>query len=261
MLACALPKFGMQREQVVFAMRNGVLILAGLCAATLTGVAVAQIGLWNDRSGLGLRPDAATAPDHPFTAQQPSSRDYELYGGVRDVPRAGSPSSETYSGVAYSLSRRWESSLEAGVVPESEDTRRRYSLAGQLGTALSSNQSVSVGLKFRHYDAASGTRPYGALAHESRSSYALAPSALDSSYEVRLSYRYSWSSSFGLALGRDLETLTPGLDSPANGERQLMFTGQHWLTPSWGLTYDLLSDEPGTSMRVQGLRLGVRYRF
>ena len=91
--------------------------------------------------------------------------------------------------------------------------------------------------------------------------YALTPSALDSSYEVRLNYRYSGSSSFGLALGRDLETLTPGLDSAANGERQLMFTGQHWLTPSWGLTYDLLSDEPGMSMRVQGLRLGVRYRF
>jgi hypothetical protein len=40
-----------------------------------------------------------------------------------------------------------------------------------------------------------------------------------------------------------------------------MFTGQHWLTPSWGLTYDLLSGESGDSMRVQGLRLGVRYRF
>jgi hypothetical protein len=255
----------MQREQVVFAMRNGVRMLAGLCTITLTGVAAAQIGLWTDRGGLGLRPtdpQAAASTSSSVAGQQPSpSRDYELYRGARAVPLAGGVASETYSGVAYSLSHRWESSLEAGVVPESASTPRRYSLAGQLGTALSGGQSVSVGLKFRHYDTTSGTQPYSALQSGIGSGYALSPSTLDSSYEVRLNYRYSMSSSFGLALGRDLETVTPGLDTPANGERHLMFTGQHWLTPSWGFTYDLLSDEPGNSMRVQGLRLGVRYRF
>lgn len=255
----------MQREQVVFAMRNSVRILAGLCVFTLTGVAAAQIGLWNDSGGLGLRPsnpEPAAFPGTPLAGQQPtSSRDYELYRGVREVPQAGRFSSESYSGVVYSLSHRWESSIEAGVVSESVSAPRRYSLAGQLGTALSGGHSVSVGLKFRHYDTASGTQPYGALTGGVGGGYALAPSALDSSYEVRLSYRYSVSGSFGLALGRDLETLTPGLDSPANGERQIMFTGQHWLTPSWGLTYDLLSGESGDPMRVQGLRLGVRYRF
>jgi hypothetical protein len=254
----------MQREQVVFAMRNGVRILAGLCAITLTGVAAAQIGLWTDRGGLGLRPSDSqpAAPSSGSVAgQQPSSsRDYELYRGAREVPLAGEFASETYSGVAYSLSRRWGSSLEAGVVPESASTPRRYSLAGQLGTALSGGQSVSVGLKFRHYDT-TGMQPYSTLQSGIGSGYALSPSTLDSSYEVRLNYRYSMSSSFGLAMGRDVETVTPGLEAPANGERQLMFTGQHWLTPSWGLTYDLLSDEPGNSMRVQGLRLGVRYRF
>jgi len=201
----------MQREHVVFAMRNGVRILAGLCILTLTGVAAAQIGLWNDRGGLGLRPsnpEPAAFPGAPLAGQQPtSSRDYELYRGVREVPQAGSFSSESYSGVVYSLSRRWESSLEAGVVPESVSAPRRYSLAGQLGTALSGGHSVSVGLKFRHYDTASGMQPYGALTGGVGSGYALAPSALDSSYEVRLSYRYSVSGSFGLALGRDLETL------------------------------------------------------
>lgn len=255
----------MQREEIVFAMRNAVLNLAGLCAVALTGVAAAQIGLWDDRGGLGLRPSqpqpAASAVSPVAGTPPTSSRDYELYRGVREVPRAGSVASETYSGIAYSLSRRWDTSLEAGVVPESASTPRRYSLAGQLGTALSGNQSVSVGLKLRHYETTSGTRPHGALADSIGSGYALAPSALDSSYEVRLNYRYSVSSSFGLALGRDLETLTPGLDSPANGERQLMFTGQHWLTPSWGLTYDLLSNEPSNPTRVEGLRLGVRYRF
>ena len=122
-----------------------------------------------------------------------------------------------------------------------------------------SDHAVSVGLKLRHYDSWSSVEPYGALRRGN--GYALAPSTIGSSYEVRLSYRYGESSSIGLAMGRDLETLTPGLDSPANGDRQFMFTGQHSLSQNWGLTYDLLSDEPGLSMRVQGLRLGVRYRF
>ena len=44
------------------------------------------------------------------------------------------------------------------------------------------------------------------------------------------------------------------------GLRQFSFTGQHWLTPSWALSYDVLSSDP-SSFRLQGLRLGARYRF
>ena len=142
-------------------------------------------------------------------------------------------------------------------MPETMATPRRYSLSGEVGTSLAKDQAVSVGLKLRHYDSWSAGEPYSALRRGN--GYALAPSTIDSSYEVRLSYRYGESSSIGLAMGRDLETVTPGLDSPANGDRQFMFTGQHSLSQNWGLTYDLLSDEPG--LRVQGLRLGVRYRF
>jgi hypothetical protein len=187
---------------------------------------------------------------------------------VRELPRLGTSVSESYSGVEYSFSRKWGSSLEAGVMPESAGVPRRYSLAGQLRSALSDGRGVSVGLKYRHYEAGSALRDrlYGGEPLGSTGRHELAPSAVPGlysgpSYEVRLRYQHSMSSSFGLALGRDLETLTPGLDAATSGERQLMFTGQHRLTPSWGLSYDLLSDEPGGSMRVQGLRLGVRYRF
>jgi len=251
----------------------GVRLLAGLGAIGVAGFAAAQAGLWDDRGGLGLRPSQTGTNPLPATAQgdlpvrspAPSSGDYRLFSGKRDLPRLGTSSVETYSGVTYSLWRRWGSSFEAGVVPESVSAPRRYSLSGQLATALSGGRGVSVGLKYRQYDTGSDVRdrlysarfggigdPFTPLS---------AASGFGSSYEVRLRYQYSTSSSFGLTLGRDLETLTPGLDAPANSERQLMFTGQHWLTPRWGLTYDLLSDEPGSSMRVQGLRLGVRYRF
>ena len=252
----------MPRIRMVIAMRYAVRILIGLGSITLAGYAAAQVGLWSDRGGVGLRP-SASAPQatqtEPYAETQASSPDFSLYRGERDVQRSGSVSSENYSGFAYSFSRRWGSSIEAGVVPESVTAPRRYSLSGELGATLAKDRVLSLGLKLRHYDSTSEAAPYSALRGGIGAGHSLAPSAFDSSYEVRLSYRYGESSSFGLALGRDLETRTPGLDAPANGDRQFMFTGQHALTPNWGLTYDLLSDEPG--LRVQGVRLGLRYRF
>lgn len=265
----------MRRERVLSTMRYACGVIASLGAICVAGLAMAQAGLWDDRGGLGLRPShgepTALAPSsrtNPRAEREASSsRDYELYSGVRERPRLGTSASESYSGVAYTLSRKWGSSLEAGVMPESASAPRRYSLAGQFRNALSDERSVSVGLKYRRYDERSGARggPYDDLLGNT-GGYELAPSAVTGlstspSYEVRLGYQHSASSSFGLVLGRDLETLAPGLRTGTNGERQLMFTGQHWLTPSWALSYDVLSDEPGGAMRVQGLRLGVRYRF
>jgi hypothetical protein len=77
---------------------------------------------------------------------------------------------------------------------------------------------------------------------------------------LQLHYQYNPTTTFGLVLGRELETFTAGFDSPGAGSRQFSFTGQHWLTPSWALSYDVLSNDP-SSFRLQGLRLGVRYRF
>jgi hypothetical protein len=266
--------FAMQREPLHSGMRRLFQLLIGLGAVGLGGVAAAQTGLWNDRGGLGLKPLQREPASLPATSATDlhvpgkPTKSYELYSGARELPRLGTSVSEAYSGVAYSFSRKWGSSLEAGVTPEAAGVPRRYSLAGQLRTALSGERGVSVGLKYRQYEADLAHRGglYSSEQLDQSGANDLAPSVLPGlytgpSYEVRLRYQHSASSSFGLALGRDLETLTPGLDTATNGERQLMFTGQHWLTPKWGLSYDLLSDEPGGSMRVQGLRLGVRYRF
>jgi hypothetical protein len=84
-------------------------------------------------------------------------------------------------------------------------------------------------------------------------------------YRVRLGYQHSALSLFSLAWGRDMETVAATLDPTAPYPRQLSFTGLHWLTPSWAVSYDVLSgdfDSP-SPLRLQGLglRFGVRYRF
>lgn len=252
---------------------QAVVVLGALSASTLS---FAQTGLWDDRGGIGLRQpygassaaSAASPGDQSLQNQPSASQDYKLYSGVRELPRLGASALESYGGVAYPISRKWGSSLEVGVTPETAAAPRRYSLAGQLRTTLSEGSGVSLGLKYRQYEpgfAVRGGSYLGDPAGPIRGDELAAPVApglySGPSYEVRLRYRYSPSSSFGLALGRDLESSMPSLNPAYNGERQLMFTGQHWLTPSWGLSYDLLSDDPSGSLRVQGLRLGVRYRF
>jgi hypothetical protein len=64
-------------------------------------------------------------------------------------------------------------------------------------------------------------------------------------------------------MGRDLETPSSPYDLSTNSPRQVSFTGQHWFTPTWALSYDVLTSDPGNLSRIQGygLRFGVRYHF
>jgi hypothetical protein len=234
-----------------------------------SGTAGAQTGLSHERAGLGLksttpeRADAAPGNEAANVWQRRAS-DYTLYGGARDVPLTGLRPAESYAGIVHPLAGDLGVSLEGGYVPETPLSPRRYALSGQVHTALRNGQVLSVGLKYRVYDADAAFRngmdsPIGA-------GYTLAPyrvpgMAPASSYQLQFSYQYNSSGTLGLALGRDLETYTPYFDLPGNGPRQFTLTGRYSLTPSWALSYDLLSQDVMSPLKVQGLRLGVRYRF
>jgi len=198
-----------------------------LAAATLSLTCAAQEGLSFDHPGLGLRQGTVIGAD--------------------------ALSAGRYGGVTYALPRGWGSSIAAGYTPESVLAPRQYALAGEVRTALSDHKALSVGIKYRVYDADPG--PPGEA-----SGIGFAPG-----YQVRLGYQHSALSLFGLAFGRDADLYASALDPTAPYPRQLSFTGLHWLTPSWAVSYDVLSgdlDSP-SSLRFQGLglRFGLRYRF
>ena len=236
------------------------------------GAAGAQTGLSHERAGLGLRPQAggpAQTADRVFGGeaahlwQTRLSSDYRLYGGARE---AGLQPAESYAGIVYALPSGWGSSFEAGQAQETALAPRRIALTGQLHSSLSDGRSVSVGLKYSVYDNDPGARFGPPVESTVANGYTLAPyrvpgSAVAPSYQLQLSYQHSAASTFGMALGRDVETFTPALDAPGSGPRQFSFTGQHWLTPSWALSYDVLSQDAQTPLRSMGLRLGVRYRW
>ena len=243
-----------------------------LIAAALPPLCAAQARLSLEQSGLGLRQQAEV------TAEQPSSgeaaqfwqtrhpSDFALYGGARELARSGLGPAETYGGVAYAFPRGWGSSLEAGYAPESVFAPRRYALTGQVHTALSDGRALSMGIKYRVYDTDLGARGDALPTN----GYALTPSRFSGAgiapgYQLQFGYQHSAFSSFGFALGRDMETYSSAFDPTGNYPRQFTFTGLHWLTPSWGLSYDLLTGDPTSpnTLRLQsvGLRVGVRYRF
>lgn len=239
------------------------LCVAGLLAATAAG---AQSGLSTERSGLGLRPAAA---DQSFGGeaaqiwQTRHSSEFTLYGGARET--AGLYPTESYAGVVYALPRGWGSSFEAGQVPDAPGLPRSFALTGQLHSPLSEGRAVSVGIKYRIYDVDSRFGPAAAepgIANGYTLSAYRAPGAAPApGYQLQLNYQYSAASAFGLALGRDVETFTPYYDAPGSGPRQFSFTGQHWLTPSWALSYDVLSQDAQAPLKSMGLRLGMRYRW
>lgn len=227
-------------------------------------------------TGPGLRSQTGTAAvpaDLPFGGEATQvwrttrASDYSLYGGAREAPNLGLRAAESFWGIVYSLPGGWGSSLEAGYAQESMLAPRRYTLAGQVHTSFSEGRSLSVGLKYRVHDTDSSMR-YGAPGEiPATNGYTLTPShqagaGFAPSYQLQMSYQHSAASTFGLALGREVETFTPFLDSSGSGQRQFMFTGQHWLTPSWALSYGLQPHDMTSPLRLPGLlRLGVRYRF
>jgi len=232
----------------------------------------AQAWLSQEYGGQGLRPQNAPAVNPPsggeakqsLQSRQPS--DFTLFGGARDLTRGGLGPAEAYGGVAYSISRSWGSSLEAAYAPESPLVPRQYALTGEVRTALSDGKALSAGIKYRVYDADPGVPGDPAPVNE----LGLAPSrGLGTSYapgyQLQLGYQHSAFTLFGLALGREMESYAAAFDPATTSPRQFSFTGQHWLTPSWALSYDVLSGDLGipnpTRLQGIGLRFGVRYRF
>lgn len=235
-----------------------------------TSAAMAQTGLSHERAGLGLKPARSAAEATPGNEvlqlwEERRTSDYALYGGTRSVPLSGLRPGESYAGILYPLAGDLGISIEGGYVSETPLTPRRYAVTGQLHSALSDGRSLSVGLKYRIYDPDAALRN-GATESPIGTGYTLAPYQVPgamptSSYQLQLSYQYSAASTVGLALGRELETYTPYFDLPGSGPRQFTVTGRYSLTPSWALSYDVLSQDAMSPLRLQGLRLGVRYKF
>jgi hypothetical protein len=222
----------------------------------------AELGLlMPHRFGLTLAAFALTAAGLlPYTCAAQIRLSYDPGGlGLRQQPTAPSDTSSRNRGPSLDT-------LDTAFAPESPLAPRQYTLAGDLRAPVGDRKALSVGVKYRVYNVAPGT-PGDA---DPSSGYALVPYRSASAgyapgYQVRFGYQMSEFTRFGLALSREPEAYAAAFDPASPYPIQVTFTGQHWLTPSWGLSYDVLTGDLGgpNPLRFQGLglRLGVRYRF
>jgi YaiO family outer membrane protein len=144
----------------------------------------------------------------------------------------------------------------------------RYTLYSQMSRSLPGGWGLGFGVRHSEYSfgtsrllSFSAERNWGSF----RGGYTLFSDAsgLGSTHRFQVSYLYGERNTIGLAYttGRDIENLGLPLGMQFNDVRDWTLSGRHWLSPTWALTYDVLSQEQGNLLRRQGLRLGVSRSF
>ncbi|MBX3651967.1 MAG: YaiO family outer membrane beta-barrel protein [Burkholderiales bacterium] len=193
-----------------------------------------------------------------------------LYGGLRETRRFGLADSEVHAGLYYPLAASWTVQVEGSVSPTHE-VLPRHSVYGQLQKSLPGGWGVGFGVRHNEYTL-SGSNVVSVLAERYwgnfRGAYTLYSgrpegASSGSSHRLQLSYYYADRSSVGVSYtdGREVENVGPPRGVLASDVRNWTLSGQHWLTPAWALTYDLVNHEQGNLYRRQGLRLGIRHSF
>ena len=143
------------------------------------------------------------------------------------------------------------------------------SLYGFMQRNFADGWGLGLGLRYNEYTT---TNVVSVLAERSwsnfRGSYTLysgQPESMFSAanHRLQLSYYYDDRNAFGMSYtnGREPESVGPLRGVSSADVQGWSVGGQHWLTPSWALTYDLVQHEQGALSRKQGLQLGVRRNF
>lgn len=193
-----------------------------------------------------------------------------LYGGLRETRRFGLDDSEVHAGLYYPLGASWTAQVEGSLSPTHE-VLAKHSIYGQLQKSLPGGWGLGVGLRHNEYTLTASNvlsllaERYWGNFRGAYTLYSGKPEGGSSgaSHRVQLSYYYADRSSVGVSYsdGREVENVGPPRGVLASDVRNWTLSGQHWLTPAWALTYDLVNHEQGNLYRRQGLRLGIRHSF
>jgi YaiO family outer membrane protein len=193
-----------------------------------------------------------------------------LYGGLRETRRFGLDDTEAHAGLYYPIAASWTSLVEASGSPTHE-VLARYSVYGELQKNLGRGWNLGFGLRHSEYSLTASNvlsvyaERYWGNFRGAYTLYSGRPEGASSaaSHRVQFNYYYADRSSVGLSYtnGREVENVGPPRGVLTSDVESWMVGGQHWLTPAWALTYDLVNHEQGSLYRRQGLRLGIRHSF
>jgi YaiO family outer membrane protein len=193
-----------------------------------------------------------------------------IYGGLRATERFGLRDSEQWLGYYHPLGPDWTALVEASV-SEQHRVLPKYSVFGQLSKSLGSGWGANLGLRHTEYNLVgvnllvAGVERYWGPFRGAYTLYAGRPEGATTgvAHRLQLNYYYDERSTIGVAAtaGREIENVGPPAGILSTDVRNLTVTGRHWMTPDWGLSWDLLAHEQGNLYRRQGFRIGIRHRF
>lgn len=193
-----------------------------------------------------------------------------VYGGLRETNRFGLQDSEAHAGLYFPLGATWGGVVEGSYSPTHE-VLAHGSVFGQLQKNLDNGWGLGLGVRYSDYTNTSSSvtsllaERYWGNFRGAYTLYSGRPQGASSSasHRFQLSYYYADRSSVGLsyANGREVENVGPPRGVISSDVQSWVVSGQHWFTPSWALTYDLVNHEQGSLYRRQGLQLGIRRSF
>ncbi len=195
---------------------------------------------------------------------------HSVYGELRQTQRFNLTDRELSGGYYHPLDPTWTALIEASTSPE-HNVLPKDSLLGQLQKSFAGGWDMQVGVRRSLYNNASadilvltGERYWG----DFRAAYRLYLSKLQNAgvapnNNVLFSYYYTTRSNvtFNFAKGRQVESLGPALGVLATDVTTTSLYGLHWLTPSWGVSYEGLLEHEGNLYSRKSIRLGLRYAF
>lgn len=193
-----------------------------------------------------------------------------LYGGLRETNRYGLADSEAHAGLYFPMGATWSGVVE-GSYSGTHEVLPQSSVYGELQKILQGGWGLGLGMRHNEFTT-TASNVVSVLAERYwgnfRGAYTLysgRPEGASSaaSHRFQVNYYYADRSSVGLSYtnGREVENVGPPRGVITTDVLNWTLNGQHWLTPSWALTYDVVYQEQGSLYRRQGLQLGVRRSF
>ena len=193
-----------------------------------------------------------------------------VYGGLRETERFDLKDSEAHAGLYFPLGDTWSGIVEGSYSPTHE-VLPQGSIYGFLQKHFAGGWGLGLGLRHSEYTTTAANvasllaERYWGNFRGAYTLYSGRPEGASSaaSHRLQLSYYYSDRSAVGMSYtnGREVENIGPPRGVISTDVQSWSVSGQHWFTPSWALTYDLIQHEQGSLYRRQGLQFGLRRSF
>lgn len=191
-----------------------------------------------------------------------------LHGNVRQTDRFSLKDQEVLAGAASPVDGALSAILEVTGSP-SHRVLPQWSLLAQVLYEFEPGWLTDVGWRHARFNAATVNLGLATVEHywdSFRASYtayvAFVPDAgTGAAHRLSASWFYDDRSAAGVAvsIGKEVENLGPSGSILSSSVRSFVLAGRHWLTPSWGVTYEVGLYVQGDFYTRRGLRLGFRY--